>query len=229
LLLLYSIHHFINCKSRLEWGVFGFVHALVIAFFILVYSDPLFNFNLLCFPWISLFRSGLLHFCVLLIMFSFIWWCMWLWLSCLALSLCKLLCPWFCFALFLHDFLSSVQLYNVFSLFQPFHIPDMFSKVFQASWIQIGVFYLISYFGVLIFQFDFYNEFGEVCTFLIASQDVLFCCVVFPVGLESMECLLHHVLYGARLETSVIFRQSIIAFLLSWTCLRFCCFCYWSM
>lgn len=36
-----------------------------------------------------------------------------------------------------------------------------------------------------------------------ASQDVLFCCDVFPVGLESMECLLHHVVYGARLETSV--------------------------
>ncbi|WJX25561.1 hypothetical protein P8452_14589 [Trifolium repens] len=32
-------------------------------------------------------------------------------------------------------------------------------------------------------------------------------------GLESMECLLHHVVYGARLETSVIFRQSVVAFL----------------
>jgi hypothetical protein len=49
--------------------------------------------------------------------------------------------------------------------------------------------------------------------FFIASQDVLFCCVVFLAGLESMECLLHHVVYGARLETSVIFRQSVVAFL----------------
>jgi hypothetical protein len=62
LLLLYSIHHFINCKSRLEWGVFGSVHALVIAFLILVYSYSLFNFNLLCLPSISLFLCGLLHF-----------------------------------------------------------------------------------------------------------------------------------------------------------------------
>lgn len=38
--------------------------------------------------------------------------------------------------------------------------------------------------------------------YFIASQDILFSCVVFPAGLESMECLLHHVVYGARLETS---------------------------
>ncbi|CAI8617060.1 unnamed protein product [Vicia faba] len=38
---------------------------------------------------------------------------------------------------------------------------------------------------------------------MVASQDALFCFDVFPVGLELMECLLHHVVYGARLETSV--------------------------
>jgi len=39
--------------------------------------------------------------------------------------------------------------------------------------------------------------------YMIASQNVLFCCAVFPVGSESMECLLHHVVCGARIETSV--------------------------